>query len=1213
MGVRPIEGENRSYNIHVVGIYLILETSRLKNARKIIRRATLALPVLVASSAYAQILPLVTNPDDLKTDSGSLIIGGTPAMDLVRLATGGSGAPLRFGNVIKNSELVSLNGVRLKAGQDYSIDYGVGVIYVSRSYRDGDSLSVQYRYDPKAAVNSGSAVAGLPMIPFNLLPGSSMTMKFGFGQMDRNADGTVTRTNLWGTRNNFSAAGGMGLTGAYFTGSRTQENVQGSLNYDSAAKTVTATDTGNSSFLVQSFNMALGGKSKFTANIQEISKNFSSFAAVKESGYKDDQVAAFAREKGLKRQGMGLSDLNFGGLNFSAAQDSVFDGSKGIKASSYTMNDGGLTFAHSTSEVDRGFTRFKDLGVADWQNQSLSQAIRKSSDVAALKSTFGTLSYTTTSISDIELKQSIKQSKLGFDSSKFGFDFSTQNVDKGFTRYEGDRAAFGLEAGLNRQNFNLTKGIIGKDTNLLFAQSSLGDKTASIEKSAVSLKGKTWSIENSSIGVDSNFTRFGSMNAVETDGNINSIAKMYGATANAAAERGNFSHSAGISRENTTLKMTPSKTGTLQFSSTELKGLHGSGSNNTFSYADKGLKFNIRKLDLAPTFKEVTSLMGFEQQILGSVIGLSRTDLGMNYNMGKKGILDVNFLSAGLGTGQMDRTKLAYTGQGAEVYYNNRNVDSKFTAAGQLADPENAYLATLTGFNQTDARVKFSSLKNLKLDYSRSSAYNQLTTEFKDNEQLCVDMAIDKNTMFGYTKTGTIDKTSNSTLLAASLERMSISRKFGVSSFSMTTEKQEHGGTAGAGPDSNTTTMALETKITKNTSIRTEESNTSYSDGTKGNSKTNTISTQLAKNVGVSISDIDINRPGTTTDERKHNYGMWFDFGKGVRASWGQVRNMTGETSGTSSTGFGFGQTPTPFVMGQPLAPIAGSDVNGTSLGFSNLSNTWDDQLGRTQAFSSFNLATNKPFNVGFMKNSKLQINSYMASDNSRWLKEDVASSFESHVGRYGVGFQYRGQVDQTGKRAVDRTYRLKTDPSDKAPLSAAITYKQRVMPDNKQYAIRDYQLTWKPTKAMQLTNQIQTNPEGPANPNIVLGSIPLAQRRNVWRLDFTGNKDFVYGGQFDEMVDDVLKTTRRTAGINLSLFGKSGSPMGLFYGIEQNDSVAGRNSYVRFGLTFDQKPSANQVFSLSVGNQGWLQNTNGALANKNDWTARLNYQWRIK
>jgi hypothetical protein len=55
----------------------------MKNARKIIRRATLALPVLVAGSAYSQILPLVTNSDDLKTDSGSIILGGTPAMDMV--------------------------------------------------------------------------------------------------------------------------------------------------------------------------------------------------------------------------------------------------------------------------------------------------------------------------------------------------------------------------------------------------------------------------------------------------------------------------------------------------------------------------------------------------------------------------------------------------------------------------------------------------------------------------------------------------------------------------------------------------------------------------------------------------------------------------------------------------------------------------------------------------------------------------------------------------------------------------------------------------------------------------------------------------------------------------------------------------------------------------------------------------------------------------
>jgi hypothetical protein len=1183
----------------------------MKNARKIIRRATLALPVLMASSAYSQILPLITNSDDLKTDSGSIILGGTPAMDMVRLTPGGSGAPLRFGNVIKNSELVFLNGVRLKAGLDYSVDYAVGVIYVSRSYRDGDGLSIQYRYDPRPVVNSGSAVAGLPTMKLNLLPGG-LSMHLGFGQTERSQDGKILRSNLWGTRNNFGGSG-MGLSGAYFTGSRLQENVQSGLSYDSQAKGGQASgETGNSSFLVQAFNYAIGGKGKFSADIQDISSNFTGFGAVRDAGYKDDQVSSFMREKGLKRQSMGLSDVSLGGLNFSASQKSVNDGSKGIKASSYSMNNGGLSFSHSTNEIDRGFSRFKDLGVADWQQQSQSQAIRKSSDVASLKSSFGSLSYNTTSIEDIEKSLSIRQNRMGFDSTKFGFEYTTQEVDKGFNRFEADRGVFGLEAGLKRQNFNLTKGIIGKGANLLFAQSKVGDDNGDIAKTDVSIKGNTWSVSSSSIGVDSKFNRFGSLNPAETDANINSIAQMYGVAANAGQERYPFSRSAGITRDNKTLSMAPTKSSTLKVSSTELTGANGKGTNNTLDYAGKGLKFNIRKLDLGAAFSEVTNLMGFEQRVLGSVVGLARTDIGLNLNMGKKGVFDANFMSAQLGTGVMDRTKLAYNGQGIEAYYNNRNVGKDFTAAGQIEDPERGYLASLNGFNQTDSRLKFAPLKNLKLDYSRSSAYNQISTEFRDNEQLFVEMLVSKNTQFGYTKIGQINKTSNSTLLANSLERMSINQRFGASSVSVVTEKKENGG-LNAAADSNKTIVAVETRLDDKTSIRTEQTKTAFSDGNKEDINSNTISTKVTKNFGLSVTDTSINRNGSDHDEKKKNIGMWYDFGKGVRATFGQVRQMTGESSGFSNTGFGFGQDVNNFVPGQPLAPVNGANLNGTAFGYSNLSNTWDDQLGRTQAFSSFSLATSKPFRVGFFEKSKLNVNTYMASDNSRWLKEDIAASFESNVGKYGVGFQFRGQVDQQGKRAIDRTFRVKTDPSDKAPLSASMTYKQRAMPDGKEYAIRDYQLTWKPAKGFQLSNQIQTNPEGPLNPNIVLGTAPMAQRRNVWRADLTGSKKFTFGGQFDEMVDDALKTTRRTAGMNLSLFNDSGSPLGLFYGIEQNDSSAGRNSYVRFGLSFDQKTSVNQVFSLSVGNQGWLQNTNNSLAGKNDWTARMNYQWRIK
>ncbi|MBS1704123.1 MAG: hypothetical protein JST12_20845 [Armatimonadetes bacterium] len=1132
-------------------------------------------------------------------------------MDLIRLTPGGTGAPLRYGNVIKNSELVFLNGVRLKPGLDYSMDYSVGVVYISRAFRDGDSISVQYRYDAKAPVNSGSAVAGLPGMKFNLVPGG-LSMQLNFGETERTADGRVLRTNIWGTKNNFSGSG-MGLSGAFFAGSSMKQDVLGSMTYDASAKGGQSASTeGSSSFLVQQFNYALGGGAKLTANIQDISKSFSAFNAVKDSGYTDDQVAAFNREKGLKRQGVGLSDLNLGGLKFSAAQSSVMDGTAGIKASSYAMNNGGLTFSHSTNEVERGFTRFKDLGVADWQKMSQSQAIRNSSDVANLKTAFGLMSYTTSTVEDTEKTLAIHQSKMGFDSTKFGFEYTTQSVDKGFNRFEADRAAFGLEAGLKRQSFNLTKGIVGKDMNLTFAQSTVGDTSGGLDKHDIGLKGKTWSLESSSISADTGFNRFSSLNAAETDANIKAIGDMYkGAAVNAGAERGNFGRSAGISRDNTTFNLQPGKDKSLTISSTSLSGANDHGGLDTLDYSAKGLKFNLRKLNLGSKFTEVTSLMGFEQNILGSVAGLSRTDLGMNFDMGKKGKLDASILTAKYGQSGLDRTKLSYSGQGIEATYNQRNVGQDFGIAGQLVDPEKAMLASLVGFKETDASLKFAPLKNMKLEYTTSSAFNDSTTELKENDLLNLGLNLDKNTQFGFTQVNQVDRTSNSTILAASLERMYITRKFGTSSLSFTKEKQQYDGT-NATPDYDKTSIALETKIDKNTSFRTEQTKTNFSDGNKEDVNSNTISTQLSKNVGVSVTDTSIDRSGDSNDETKRNYGFWWDFGKGVRMSYGYVRQLTGETSGFASTGFAFGNNPAAYKPGQALTAVTGADLNGTTFGYANSANTWDDQIGRTQAFSSFALATNKPFELGFFQACKLNVNTYMSSDNSRWLKEDVASSFESHVGKYGVGYQYRGQVDQQGQRAIDRTYQVKTDFTNKAPLSASFTYKQRLLPDNKEYAIRDYQVKWQVSPGFQLTNTIQTNPEGPYNPNIVLGTTPMAQRRNIWRADYSAGKNFTFGGQFDEMRDDTLFTTRRTSGINMSLFKASGSPVSLFYGIEQNDSTAGRNSYVKFGFSFDQKPSTNQVFSFSVGNQGWLQNTDKTLAGTNDWVARLNYQWRI-
>jgi hypothetical protein len=1178
---------------------------QMKNARRTIAIAMTALPL----SAVAQVVAPLTFNEHANVSNSTTEVGGTPAVDIIRLNSGGMGAPLRFGSVLNGSEVVTLNGVRLRPGADYSFDYSVGVVYVSRAVKEGDSLHVSYRYDGKKKVDSGSASMGIAPMKFNLL-GKAMPLRLGFGQIERTADGKVMRTNIYGTRNSFSG-GGLGLSGAYFSGSRSEEGVGAGMSFDGAKGGNLTSETGSSSFLVQSFRSSLAGGS-FSADLQDVSSNFTGFNAVKDAGYTDQQIAAFAREKGLKRSGFGAEGLKVGGLNFNGNQKLVKDNDKGISVSSYSVGTGGFTYSQNKENVERGFNRFKDLGVADWQRLQLSQGISKAAETAGFKSKFLSLGYESSRVQDFERNKGIEKQKVSLDSKNWAFEIGSQSVDAGFNRFEADRGVFGLEAGLSRQSAALTKGIIGKGLNLSYSKSSIDNGVGSFDANDIAISGKTWALNMGSRGSDKRFNRLGSMQAGEIDSHMRAVAGMYGPNAALQpADRQAFINSSGIQRDGTSFK-TNLKGGTLNVNQVKIAGAKDDANIHTANIVGKNLQFSMRKLNTGTAFTEISRLMPYEQQQIGLLSGISRTDLNLAMQMSKGQTFSYSSMSAEVNGTSAGRTNLAYRGKGLEVDFNQRNVDKGFNVMG-LVDSQRDLMNSMTGFSQKDSRVKFNALKSIQFEYSASSAYRNATEELRASDALMFSMALDPTLQVDFAKATQVNKQSTSTLFAANMERVSLSKRFGNQSLSITNEKRENEGSNNGAPDSNRTTVALETKLSNNTSFRTEQTRTAFNDGGKEDVNSNSISTKIAKNVGVSVTDTNIDRGSSDRNEVKRDYGVWFDFGKGVRASYGYVRQLNGDSAGFGSSSLSVGQDATRIAADKAMGGATGANVNGTMLGFQNGTNTWDEQNGRAQAFSSASLQTTKPFSLGFLKDSKFSLNSYMASDNSRWLREDIVSSFDSKVGKYGVGMNYRGQVDQTGSRAIDRTYKFNTDTTGKAPFSASMSYKQRVLPTNQEYAIRDYKADYKGIKGFTLSNQIQTNPEGPANPNIVLGTQPLAQRRNTWRMDYTAHKDFTLGGQFDELIDDAIKSVRRTAGFNLVLNQRSGSPLSFFYGIEQSDLAGNRQDFVRFGLNFEQKASANQVFSLALTNQGWLNNANATLANQNDWVGRLNYQWRFK
>ncbi|MEQ1821759.1 MAG: hypothetical protein ABL949_04565, partial [Fimbriimonadaceae bacterium] len=128
-------------------------------------------------------------------------IAGTPTIDLVILKGNQPGVPLRFGSIVAGSESVTFNGRKLERGKDYQMDYAAGVVYLMRAQRAGQSLTVSYRYEPgKQATQTGRTnfAATLPTYKFDLTPDGSMTAVVGFGLAERQSDGNVVMSNLYG-------------------------------------------------------------------------------------------------------------------------------------------------------------------------------------------------------------------------------------------------------------------------------------------------------------------------------------------------------------------------------------------------------------------------------------------------------------------------------------------------------------------------------------------------------------------------------------------------------------------------------------------------------------------------------------------------------------------------------------------------------------------------------------------------------------------------------------------------------------------------------------------------------------------------------------------------------------------------------------------------------------------------------------------------------
>jgi len=95
-------------------------------------------------------------------------------------------------------------------------------------------------------------------------------------------------------------------------------------------------------------------------------------------------------------------------------------------------------------------------------------------------------------------------------------------------------------------------------------------------------------------------------------------------------------------------------------------------------------------------------------------------------------------------------------------------------------------------------------------------------------------------------------------------------------------------------------------------------------------------------------------------------------------------------------------------------------------------------------------------------------------------------------------------------------------------------------------------------------------------------------------------------------MKNDANSALRRTAGLNISLFENSGSPLKLFYGVEEVNGAGQKHRLTsRYSLQYDQKAGPNQSFNIFVGNVSYQFDIADGFK-KDNWSIRLDYVLRF-
>lgn len=1132
---------------------------------------------------------------DLKKEPEEVIVGGRASLDLVVLRSTQFSFPLRYGNVIPQSEYVELAGRRLQRGRDYAIDYAAGSITLMVPYEAGQSMRVQYRYDHNArqtgVFTPGGEASALSGLQFQFAPGSSAYL--GMGLTERLADGTVITSNVYGVNTNLSFAGGS-LKGVFMIGERQRAQTMDMLGEDNSGGVPGGEGRGHA-IIQQYMSNMLGGQ--VSAYYQDIEEKFAGFQALGANGFDQAQIDLLTRQRGLKKSAFQISDIGVDGFRVSNGFTSVGSDAGSVNWRNMGLNLLGVEFDWNQVSVDSGFERFQDLGVEDWRLLSKEKGTTRESMSIGTNLAGANLQYLANSLRT-EDGTGFDRYRYGIESPWMNLTYEGRSVDQDFNRFgdirDEDRQQLSRERGYQRSTLQFTSGVLGGP--LAFSRSSFGNEDGSFQAQDFKFDGGRLSIQFSQRNFDQGFNNFSGLEA-ERQGHVEAIVGMVDPGARAHGHDVNaFSNSAGLDRTARSLSYDFGAGTSMYLHQYRLSNEDAAIGLDRYLFDSPNVKFSFIDQSGDPEFGSSRDLMHTERRVLGEHMALDRTDIAFEALLGGARRFNYNSMSASDPDGAVSRTGLSYTDKNFNLRYNQRNIENDFRALRFLVDQERDLFWQMRGYNQTEFALDWNLFKHFDIKMYLSDA---------NNPELDMDQVVnhirlgyeDDKTKVVYDQFEHRQNDPEFAFIDRQIQLMSFSRDLGrFGRISLEQERHQFSGVEDDLPDALRQTVAYEAQISAATAISTEQSLTQFENGDKETVNSNTISHDINDRMGVSVTQTNITRDGEGNNEEKRNYGFWVDFGKGIRFQYGYNRHRDGEDEGTL----------------KERLKLTGGEFAGLKLDTGNgeiyQRDSWDNR--RDRHAGNIAIGTVQPMQWGFLQDVEFRYAVDTLRDNYLWQKEDRTMHFGARIGSVGFGYGYVNRIDRNQDRLIDRKFAFTTDAAGEATIRADVGYTLRTLPNDENVMIRDYKIVAKPNEMFSLSHELSTNPL--RDDRSLLGTMATELRSNKWAINYGRSHDLFAGAfVYEELINDRTGELRRETGLDLSFFGNSGSPLTIEYRMGQRERDDVRRTSHEIWIRFDQRPGPNQHFSLAVGNRSFEHDVPIGI-NPNRWHMRMDYSLRF-